>query len=204
MSNPSREGGLPAPIRTFIRRYLKSIEQLEVLVLRGRSEPRTWTASTIGEELGLPLHVVETVRRKSNKSTAEVTQAPKGSVAARSLVKIHSVRRPHRRALGSMSWHKPARSSSWLPGIRGVCVKHRARWNGGFPKPPSPGHPRRHRGNDCRGQAEQRSELGLLQRRTGWKRGRGEEQGYGETNRGGQADDEQVALKQTGWKAQTA
>lgn len=43
--------GLPDSVRAFVRQYIDSVEQLEVLLLLHRTSPREWTAVAVGREL---------------------------------------------------------------------------------------------------------------------------------------------------------
>lgn len=56
--NP-RELGISADVQDFIRRYLRSVEQLDVLALLHRSQPRFWNSLAVASELGIPGQTAE-------------------------------------------------------------------------------------------------------------------------------------------------
>lgn len=43
--------GFPEAVRAFVREYINSVEQLEVLLLLHRTSPREWTAVAVAREL---------------------------------------------------------------------------------------------------------------------------------------------------------
>lgn len=52
MTEPS-QGELPTELRAFVYSCIDAVEQVEILSLLARAD-RTWTARTVGHELGLP------------------------------------------------------------------------------------------------------------------------------------------------------
>jgi hypothetical protein len=46
-----REDRLPADIRSFLRDHIRSLEQLEILILLQRNGERWWSAAKVAEEL---------------------------------------------------------------------------------------------------------------------------------------------------------
>ena len=51
---------IPPDVRKFVRREIKSVFQLEVLLLLHRTRERTWTVSEISQELGIDPEIAET------------------------------------------------------------------------------------------------------------------------------------------------
>jgi hypothetical protein len=51
---------IPADVREFVRREIKSVFQLEVLLLLHRTRERAWTAMKISQELAIDPEIAET------------------------------------------------------------------------------------------------------------------------------------------------
>jgi hypothetical protein len=51
---------IPPDVRDFVRREIKSLFQLEVLLLLHRKPERTWTLKEISQELGIDPEITET------------------------------------------------------------------------------------------------------------------------------------------------
>jgi hypothetical protein len=51
---------IPPDVREFVRREIKSVFQLEVLLLVHRTRERAWTVTEVSQELGIYLEIAET------------------------------------------------------------------------------------------------------------------------------------------------
>ena len=51
---------IPPDVREFVRREIKSVVQLEVLLLLDRTRERTWNVTELSQELGIDPEIAET------------------------------------------------------------------------------------------------------------------------------------------------